>query len=239
MGKDRLQPAPDACIAWEQPGLKLMERPQLPVEMVTGEAAGFVTHQAFAPMATARNSINAAARTPANLVMAGRRRALAAAGTMGSRDGAAGTLRDPRASPWRVRASTGRNAHGGCRRLVRGELPRGVSTGRRWRSLRRNSNTRTKGRRVAYARLRDRAPRRRGRVHAPSAIRCLRTRRRSGNRRTCTPPISPDAHSHRRLPFHDCMSALSIAVRPGQGVADHRVGDSLRARRVPVSPRLT
>jgi hypothetical protein len=95
IGKDRLQPASDACIAREQPGLKLMERPQPPVEMVTGEAAGFVTHQAFAPMATARNSINAAARTLATLAMAGRRRALAAAGTMGSSDGAAGTLRDP------------------------------------------------------------------------------------------------------------------------------------------------
>ena len=145
----------------------------------------------------------------------------------------------PRASPWRVRASTGRNAHGGCCRLVCGELSRGASTGRRWRTSLHNANTRTKGRRVACERLRDRAPGRRGRAHAPSAIRCLRTRRRSGNTRRCTPPISPDAHSHRRPHSHRGISALSIAGRPGRGVADHRVGDSPRARRVPVSPRLS
>ena len=92
IGRYRLQPIPDVCIAREEPGLMLRKLPQLPVEILTGEAAGCVAHQAFAPMATKRKITIAAAMTPAVLAMTGRRRAPAAAGTLDSSDGAAGTL---------------------------------------------------------------------------------------------------------------------------------------------------
>lgn len=92
MGRYRLQP-PDVCIAREEPGLMVRKLPQLPLEILTGEAAGCVVHQAFTPMATKRKTTIAAAMTPAVLAMTGRRRRfLAAARTLDSSDGAAGTL---------------------------------------------------------------------------------------------------------------------------------------------------